>query len=66
VTRWSQKSVYDSYGKDFGTMNELIDYMNSLPKYAFICVDSSKSGKEKYKKMRAPAKIPNFYYLNSI
>jgi len=47
-------------------MNELIDYMNSLPKYAFICVDTTKSRKKKYKKMRAPAKIPKFYYTNTI
>jgi len=47
-------------------MNEFVDYMNSLPKYAFICVDTTKSRREKYKKMRALAKIPNFYYTNTI
>jgi len=56
------KAIYDSYGQDYGTMNELIDYMNSLPDYAFMCVDTTKSGKEKYKKMRALAKIAKFYH----
>jgi len=51
---------------DYGTMNELIDYMNSLCDYAFICVDTTKIGKEKYKKMRALAKLPKFYYTNTI
>jgi hypothetical protein len=60
------KAIYESYGEDYGTMKELIDYMNSLPDYAFICVDTSKSRKEKYKKMRAPANIPRFYYKNTI
>jgi len=66
VTRWSWKAIYDSYGEDYGTMNELIDYMNSLPKHAFICVDTTKSGKERYKKMRLLAKITEFCYTNTI
>jgi len=47
-------------------VKEFVDYMNSLPKYGFICVDTTKSGPEKYKKMKAPAKIARFYYKNTI
>jgi len=66
ATKWSRKAVHDSYGKDYGSVKEFVDYMNSLPKYGFICVDTCKGGSEKYKKMKAPAKIPRFYYGNNI
>jgi len=65
-TRWSQKAIYDSYGEDYGSVKEFVDYMNSLPKYGFICADTTKSGPEKYKKMKAPAKIARFYYKSTI
>jgi len=29
--------------EDYGLMKEFVDYMNSLPKYGFICVDTSKT-----------------------
>jgi len=63
---WWCKAVHDSYGKDYGLVKEFIDYMNSLPKYGFICVDTTKSGPDKYKKMKATAKIATFYYKNMI
>jgi len=47
-------------------VKDFVDYMNSLPKYGFICVDTAKSGPEKYKKMKAPAKIVRFHYKNTI
>jgi len=47
-------------------VKEFVDYMNSLPKYGFICVDTGKSRPEKYKKMKAPAKIVRFHYKNTI
>jgi len=56
ATRWSHKAIHDSYGED---------YMNSLPKYGFICVDTTKSGPEKYK-MKALANIARFYYKNTV
>jgi len=40
--------------------------MNSLPEYGFICVDTAKSGPEKYEKMKALAKIARFHYKNTI
>jgi len=40
-TRWSQKAIYDSYGESYGSVKEFVDYMNSLPKYGFICVDTT-------------------------
>jgi len=46
-------------------VKEFVDYMNSLPKYGFIRVDTAKSGPEKYK-MKAPAKIARFHYKNTI
>jgi len=47
-------------------VKEFVDYMNSLHKYGFICVDTAKSGPEKYKKMKAQAKIARFRYKNTI
>jgi len=66
ATKWSCKAVQDSYGEDYGLVKEFVDYMNSLPDYGFICVDTTKSGPDKYKKMKAPAKIARFYYKNTI
>jgi len=37
-------------------MKEFVDYMNSLPEYGFICVDTTKSRPDKYKKMKAPVR----------
>jgi len=51
---------HDSYGKDYGSMKEFVDCMNSLPEFSFICVETTKSGPDKYKKMKAPAKIAIF------
>jgi len=65
ATKWSCKAVHDSYGEDYGSMKEFVDYMNLLPEYGFICVDTCK-GPDKYKKMKAPAKIPRFQYGNNI
>jgi len=39
-TSWSCRAIYSSYGKDYGSAKEFVDYMNSLPKYGFICVDT--------------------------
>jgi len=64
--RWSHKAIHDSYGEDYGSVKEFVDYMNSLPKYGFIYVDTTKSGPEKYKKMKAPANIARFYYKNTV
>jgi len=64
--KWSCKAVHDSYGKDYGLMKEFVDYMNLLPKYGFICVDTTKSSADKYKEMKALAKIARFYYRNRI
>jgi len=47
-------------------VKEFVDYINSLPKYGFICVDTGKGGPEKYKKMKALAKIARFRYKNTI
>jgi len=47
-------------------VKEFVDYMNSLPEYGFMCVDTTKSGPENYKKMKAPAKIARSYYKNTI
>jgi len=47
-------------------VKEFVDYMNSLPKYGFICEDTGESGPEKYKKMKDPAKIARFCYKNTI
>jgi hypothetical protein len=66
ATKWSRKAVHDSYGKDYGSVKEFVDYMNSLPDYGCICVDTTKSRPDKYKKMKAPAKIARFYYRNTI
>jgi len=66
ATKWSRKAVHDSYGEDYGSVKEFVEYMNSLPEYGFICVDTCKGGPNKYKKMKAPAKIPRFYYGNNI
>ena len=66
ATKWSRKAVHDSYGEDYGSVKEFVDYMNSLPEYGFICVDTCKGGPDKYKKMKAPAKILRFYYGNNI
>jgi len=66
ATRWSGKAVHDSYGEDYGSMKEFVDYMNSLPEYGFICVDTTKSGPDKYKKMKALVKIARFYHKNTI
>jgi len=61
-----RRAIHSSYGKDYGSVKEFVDYMNSLPMYGFICVDAAKSGPEKYKKMKAPAKIAKFFYKNTI
>jgi len=66
ATRWLLKAVHDSNGKDNGSMQEFVDYMNSLPKYGFICMDTTKSDPDKYNKMKAPAKIVRFYHKNAI
>jgi len=66
ATSWSCRAIHSSYGEDYGSVKDFVDYMNSLPKYGFICVDTAKSGPEKYKKMKAPAKIARFRYKNTI
>jgi len=66
ATKWSRKAVHDSYGENYGSVKEFVDYMNLLPKYGFICVDTCKGSPDKYKKMKAPAKIPRFHYGNNI
>jgi len=66
ATSLSCRAIHSSYGEDYGSVKEFVDYMNSLPKYGFICVDTGKSGPEKYKKMKAPAKIARFRYKNTI
>jgi len=67
ATRWSCKAVHGLYCEDYGSVKEFVDYMNSLPEYGFICVDNTKSGPDKYKKMKALAKIlARFYYWNQI
>jgi len=66
ATSWLRRAIHSSYGKDYGSVKEFVDYMNSLPEYGFICVDTGKSGPEKYKKMKAPAKIVRFCYKNTI
>jgi len=65
-TSWSHRAIHSSYGKDYGSVKEFVDFMNSLPKYGFICVDTGKGRPEKYKKMKAPAKIARFHYKNTI
>jgi len=65
ATSWSHRAIHSSYGEDYGSVKEFVDYMNSLPEYGFICVDTAKSGPEKYK-MKAPAKIVRFHYKNTI
>jgi len=66
ATSWSRRAIHSSYGEDYGSVKEFVDYMNSLPEYGFICVDTAKRGPEKYKKMKAPAKIARFCYKNTI
>jgi len=66
ATSLSCRAIHSSYGKDYGSVKEFVDYMNSLPEYGFIYVDTGKSGPEKYKKMKAPAKIARFCYKNTI
>jgi len=66
ATSWSCRAIHSSYGEEYGSVKEFVDYMNSLPEYGFICVDTAKSGPEKYKKMKAPAKIVRFSYKNTI
>jgi len=66
ATSWSCRAIYSSYGEDYGSLKEFVDYMNSLPEYGFICVDTCKGGPDKYKKMKALAKIPRFCYQNNI
>jgi len=66
ATSWSSRAIHSSYGEDYGSVKEFVDYMNSLPEYGFICVDNGKSGPEKYKKMKALAKIARFHYKNTI
>jgi len=65
-TSWLHGAIHSSYGKDYGSVKDFVDYMNSLPEYGFIYVDTGKSGPEKYKKMKAPAKIARFLYKNTI
>jgi len=60
------RAIHSSYGEDYGSVKEFVDYMNSLPEYGFIYVDTTKSGPEKYKKMKALAKITRFYNKNTI
>jgi len=66
ATSWSCRAIHSSYGKDYGSVKEFVDYIYSLPKYGFICVDTGKGRPEKYKKMKAPAKIARFRYKNTI
>jgi len=47
ATSWLHRAIHSSYGKDYGSVKEFVDYMNSLPKYGFICADTAKSGPEK-------------------
>jgi len=60
------RAIHSSYGEDYWSVKEFVGYMNPPPKYGFICVDTTKSGPEKYKKMKAPAKVARFYYKNTI
>jgi len=46
-------------------VKEFVDYMNSLLEYGFIW-DTTKNGPDKYKKMKALAKIARFYYKNTV
>jgi len=66
ATSWLCRAIHSSYGKDYGLVKEFVGYMNSLPKYGFICVDTGKSGPEKYNKMKALVKIVRFRYKNTI
>jgi len=66
ATSWSHRAINSSYGEDYGSVKEFVDYMNSLPEYGFMCVDTGKIGPEKYKKMKALAKIARFRYNNTI
>jgi len=45
-TSWSCRAIYNSYGEDYGSVKEFVDYMNSLPSMASYVLTLARAGQK--------------------
>jgi hypothetical protein len=65
TTHRSLSALYESFGSGFETLHKFKDFLDTLPKYAFVCVDVKEGeASKRYRKLKAPAAIPDFYITN--
>lgn len=67
TTDISINALYLSFGSGFATKRDFATYLKTLPKHSFVCIDNKVAEFDlKYKKMKAPDKIPKVFIRNLI